>query len=124
MTEEEARSEHTPPCASQPDEKTEDQKSLTDKNSDLIAGTLRFLQTKEQKTMADAANKPENFQLQAQLAQSTLTPSDAIKQFEFIKKALAGAEPEWCLPKVNEKALASSPPLVEPPLGKCCQPRG
>jgi hypothetical protein len=124
MTEEEARPENTSPGASQPDEKPEGQKSLTDKNSVFPTGTFKFQQTKEQKTMTDAANKPENFQLQAQLAQSTLTPSEAIKQFEFIKKALAGAEPEWCLPKVNEKALASSPPLVEPPLGKCCQPRG
>lgn len=33
----------------------------------------------------------------------------AIEQFRGIKQALIGSEPEWVLPAVNEKALASKP---------------
>jgi hypothetical protein len=47
MTEEEAKLENTSPGVSQPDKKTESQKSSTDKNSDLPTGTLKFQQTKE-----------------------------------------------------------------------------
>jgi hypothetical protein len=99
MTEEEARPDNTQPGASQPDKKPEGKKSLTDKNSDLIAGTLRFIQTKEQKTMVEQPKSP----------QTPKTPGDAQKEFVRIKEALIGPNPEWCLPTINPKAQASSP---------------
>ena len=38
------------------------------------------------------------------------TPADnARRQFEEIKEALIGVEPEWVLPEVNPKALESRP---------------
>lgn len=36
-------------------------------------------------------------------------PAMAIEQFREIKQALIGTEPEWVLPGVNSKALASEP---------------
>lgn len=123
MTEEEARSENTQPKASQPNEKPERQKSLTDKISALFTGNISINQTKEQKTMADSEEtRIENIQPQAQqISLSPPTPPEgAVIQFNEIKKALVGSEPEWRLPKVDEKALASEPKLVEPPVSQPC----
>lgn len=117
MTEEEARPENTQLGASQPDEKPESQNSLTDKISGLFAGNFSFKQTKENTTMANhEETRPENTQPQAQLISLPLStpPAGAIIQFNEIKNALAGSVPEWRLPKVDEKALASEPKLVEP----------
>ncbi len=116
MTEEKGRPENTPPGASQPDKKTEDQKSLTDKNSDLIAGTLKFQQTKEQKTMENPVETQKTSPILG-------TPEYARDEFLKIKKALVGPEKEWCLPKVDKEALASSPQLDELPLGEDCKPK-
>lgn len=44
----------------------------------------------------------------------------ALDDFNEIKTALVGSEPEWRLPKVDEKALTSEPRLVEPPLSQPC----
>jgi hypothetical protein len=60
MTEEEARPENTPSGALQPDKNPEGQKSLTDENSDLIASTLRFQQTQEQKNMTNDISQPKS----------------------------------------------------------------
>jgi uncharacterized protein (DUF4415 family) len=98
MTEEKARPKYTSPGASQPNKKPDSQKNLTDKVSDLPTDTLRFQQTQEQKTMAEATTPttPKN-------------PEDAKKEFDRIKKALIGPTPEWCLPTINPKAQASIP---------------
>jgi hypothetical protein len=107
MTEEEARPENTQPGASPPYGQPEGQKSLTDRNSDILTGSLRFQQPKEQDKMETAV---------ATAGETKLSPSaqDAIKQFKEIKEALAGAKPEWSLPDVDKKAVASSPKLVNP----------
>lgn len=113
MTEEEARLENTSPGAPQSNEKPESQKSLTDKNSDLIAGTLKSQQTKEQKTMINEVN---NFK-------SPPIPKDpkaAQDEYDKIKKVLIGPLPEWCLPRVNEKAQASSPTINDSALTHGC----
>jgi hypothetical protein len=110
MTEEEARPENTQPGALQPDGQSEGQKSLTYRNNDILTGSLRFQQTKEQKTMLDPAQSPKK----------TQTSKDARDEFLEIKKVLVGPEKEWCLPKVDEKALESSPKLIQGfPSGDC-----
>ena len=80
--------------------------------------------------MTKEQNKPENTQSPAppnqSSAQSALpkinTPEDAKQEFIRIKTALVGPEPEWCLPRVNEKAKANSsaPPLDDSVLRKSC----
>ena len=110
MTKENARPENIQPGASQSDEKTENQNSLTDKNSDLFTGTLRFQQTKEQKTMAEAA---KNYPVPK-------SPQEAEAEFKRIKEALIGPTPEWCLPPVNPRAKASIPLLDDSKLFEDC----
>jgi hypothetical protein len=112
MTEEEARPEDTPPGALQPDEKIEGQESLTDKNNDLLTGTLRFQQTKEQKTMI---NSPEQ---DPKKPQTPGTPEYARDEFLEIKKALVGPKKEWCLPRIDDKAKKSSPMIEDEVLNK------
>jgi hypothetical protein len=112
MTEEEIRPENTPPGALQPDEKPESQKSLTDKNSDLLTGTVRFQQTQEQKNMTDVVKKTKS-------PPTPNNPEDAKKEFDRIKEALIGPTPEWCLPRVNDKAKASDPKLDELIIKSC-----
>ena len=58
----------------------------------------------------------------SEISKEVCSPEDeAIKQFTKIKVALAGSQPEWRLPKVDEKALASEPKLVEPPVSTSCE---
>jgi hypothetical protein len=111
MTEEEVRPEYTPPGALQPDEKIESQKSLTDKNNELLTGTLRFQQIQEQKTMQDPAQTSPN-------PQKPGTPEYARDEFLEIKKALVGPKDEWCLPKIDKKARESSPRIEDSALQK------
>jgi hypothetical protein len=115
MTEEEARLENTSPGASQLDEKPESQKSLIDKSRDLLTGTLRFQQTTEQRTMTDAAKTPKSSPIPKK-------PEDAQTEFVKIKQVLIGPTPEWCLPRVNEKAKASSPTINDSALTHGCEP--
>jgi hypothetical protein len=139
MTEEEARPENTSPEVSQPDKKLDSQKSLTDKNSVFPTGTFKFQQTKEQKTMTDAANKPKSTQLGAEAIsdQRCKTPSKLPKilmdpepakpeqaktEFNGIKKALVGPQPEWCLPEVDPKASKTTPEIDNTVLTHSCNP--
>jgi hypothetical protein len=111
MTEEEARPENTQPGALKPYGQAEEQRSLTDS---ILTGSLNFQQTKEQKTMTNAANKPESPRIPK-------TPGDARKEFVRIKQVLIGSNPEWCLPKANVQALESSPKLEQPVLSEDCK---
>jgi hypothetical protein len=111
MTEEEARPENTQPGALQPDGQSEGQKSLTYRNNDILTGSLRFQQTREQKTMPDPAQSPKK----------TQTPKDARDEFLEIKKVLVGPEKKWCLPKVDVQALESSPKLKQPEPSDDCK---
>jgi hypothetical protein len=113
MTEEKARLENTSPGASQPDKKTENQNS-TNKSSNPLTDTLRFQQTKEQRTMADAAKTPKSPPIPRK-------PEDAQTEFGKIKQVLIGPSPEWCLPSVNEKAKASSPTINDSALTHGCK---
>jgi hypothetical protein len=118
MIEEEARLENTSPEASKSDEKIEGQKSLTDKNNDLLTGTLEFKQIQEKKMEITTGDQSGNTQLSD-------SAQDAIKKFKKIKESLAGAEPEWRLPKVDRKAFVSAPKLIEPELiSKDCKREG
>jgi hypothetical protein len=132
MTEEEARPENTQPKASQPEAKTESHKSLTDKISNILTDTFSLKQTKEQKTMANneetrAENTQSSFlfnQLSAKFPApppTPPTPDDAKAQFIGIKLIQIGPFPEWCLPKVNDKAKASDPKIDDSALTHGCQ---
>jgi hypothetical protein len=46
---------------------------------------------------------------------------EAIAEYKKIKEALVGRDPEWCLPKIDEKALESSPKLVQPEPSESCK---
>jgi hypothetical protein len=129
MIEKEARSENTQRGASQPDEKLESQKSLTDKINSLFTGTLSFKQTKEQKTMTNNEEiRPEGTQssLQpSQLSEQTApppieTPEDAIGELRRIKQVLIGPLPEWCLPKVKRRAKVTLPQIDDSQLFTTC----
>jgi hypothetical protein len=133
MMEKEAKSENTQRGASQPDEKLESQKSLTDKINSLFTGTLSFKQTKEEKTMTNnEETRPENTQspLQAifhqpckpsKLPKTALTEEAAVAEFKQIKKALIGPEPEWCLPEVEFKATKTTPIIDNAVLRESCK---
>ena len=68
--------------------------------------------------------RSEDTQPQTQLDTSSRLPTSADdgarQQFNEIKQALAGSQPEWRVPKVDAKALASEPKHVEPPLSQPC----
>ncbi|NJM65719.1 MAG: hypothetical protein HC851_08630 [Acaryochloris sp. RU_4_1] len=58
----------------------------------------------------------EDTQSQAQMISPMVTPSpqeQAVGEFERIKQALAGSQPEWCLPRLDPKTKVSDPKLVE-----------
>ena len=132
MTEEEARPENTQPKASQPEAKPESHKSLTDRISSFLTTPVSFKQTKEQKTMANnEETRAENTQspLQAifqpcdqpsKLPKTAGTPAEAEAEFNQIKKALVGPEPEWCLPEVDPKATKTTPAIDNSVLTKSC----
>lgn len=58
----------------------------------------------QQPVSNSTANDPEN------ASENLDTPADnARRQFEEIKEALIGVEPEWLIPRVDFRALASEP---------------
>ena len=48
------------------------------------------------------------------------TPDEAKAQFIFIKLIQIGPVPEWCLPRVNDKAKASDPKIDDSALTRSC----
>jgi hypothetical protein len=60
--------------------------------------------------------------LGSQLPQPGKTPASQAAEQEFseIRRALTGSEPEWCLPKVDRKAKASSPQLDDSAIVRSC----
>jgi len=86
---------------------------------------VNLRQKKEEKTMTPhEETRSEDTQPQTQLDTSSRLPASADdgarQQFNEIKQALAGSQPEWRVPKVDAKALASEPKHVEPPLSQPC----
>ena len=119
MTEEEARQENVQQ-PQQPNEDSESPQTLKKRVGQFLARGLSFKSSKEKKTMTNEATEPEGTQQQSlsnhlltdpeALTAEPKTPvNQAIDQFNGIKQALIGAEPEWVLPAVNKKASASEP---------------
>lgn len=67
--------------------------------------------------------RQESTQVQAQIIapKPPLTPSQqAINEFNQIKQALAGSQPEWCLPRLDPKTKISDPKLDEELVSQTC----
>ena len=114
MPEEEARQENAQQ-PQQPNEDSETCKTLKNRVGELLTSGLSFKSSKEKETMTNEETRPEGSQQQPLSNQSLADPEaptagsetpvdEAIEQFEEIKQALIGDDPEWLIPSVNRKA--------------------
>ena len=118
MTEEEDRHDKTQPPP-QPNECSTERQTLKNRFSHLLIFNFISKAFKEKKTMNNEESRLENNPQPPSLNPTPDDPENATNldtpvvrarmQFEQIKKALIGVEPEWLLPEVNPKANASQP---------------
>lgn len=69
--------------------------------------------------------RQESTQSQTQMIMPTEPPSpaqQAITEFEEITEALAGSNPEWCLPRPDFKATVSDPKIDPDLASTSCSP--
>ncbi len=114
MPEEEARQENAQQQP-QPNEDSESPKTLKNRVGQFLASGLSFKSSKEKETMTNEETRPEGTQQQPsdtpepERQMFSEEEKSAIDEFEEIKQALIGDDPEWLIPRVNPKALASEP---------------
>jgi hypothetical protein len=98
--------------------------TLIDATVSLFVNPLGFRQKKEKEMMTNnEETRQESTQTQTQIIAPppTLTPlQQAIKDFDQIKQALAGSEPEWCLPRLDPKTKVSEPKLDQELVSGSC----
>jgi hypothetical protein len=130
MTEEETKPIQAPGEMPQPDEQSADRQTSKGKPGKSKANMVKTQQTQEESIMANleetgSASTPTPSPNPSPLPPPTpTTPAAAIAEYTTLRATLIGPLPEWCLPRINAKAKASSPTFDDSAIIRSCPSGG